>query len=102
VSSVPSNITMWAGLVGFFLPIAISIITQSGWSDRVKSAVAFLACLAASVGTAYFSGNFTDRDIITCALIVFTLATASYVGFWKPSGIAPAIRDATTFGPKGV
>lgn len=98
MNSVPNNITMWAGIVGFFLPIAISVITQSGWNDRVKSVIAFICCLIASIGTAYFSGNFAGQDIVTCALIVFTLAIASYVGFWKPSGIAGAIRSVTDVG----
>lgn len=96
VTQIPANIVMWSGLVGFFMPVVIAIIVQTGWSDRVKSSVAFAACLVAGAGTAYFSGHFAGRDIVTCALITFTLAAASYAAFWKPTGIAPAIRDATT------
>lgn len=98
MTSVPSNLTMWAGIVGFLMPIVISIIKQSGWSDAAKSVLAFACCLAAAVGTAYFSGNFIGQDVVTCFLITFTIAIGSYYGFYKPTGISGAIEKATSFG----
>lgn len=87
---------MWAGLVGFVLPPIMSIIIQSGWSTRVQAIVAFVVSVLAGAGTAYFSGNFVDRDVISCALIVFTVGIATYYGFWKPTGISPSIERVTT------
>lgn len=97
MQQVPSNAVMWAGMVGFLMPLAISVIKQTWWPDWVKSVVAFACCFAAAVGTAYFNGNFDGRDVVTCFLVTFTIAMGSYYGFWKPTGIAPRLERATTF-----
>lgn len=89
---------MYSGVIGFFVPVLISVIVQTGWSDRAKAIAAFLVSLAAGAGTAYFSGNFDGRDVVTCALITLTVGISTYYGFWKPIGVAPAIQAATTFG----
>ena len=96
MENVPSNAVMWAGIVGFLMPVVVSVLVQTGWNDRAKSVVAFVSCLIAGAGTAYFSGNFVGQDIVTCALITFTVAIATYYGFWKPSGMAGRIEAATT------
>lgn len=97
MSDVPSDLAMWSGLVGFVLPPLMSVIIQSGWSTRVQSVVAFVVSLVAGAGTAWLSGNFVDRDVISCGLIIFTVGVATYYGFWKPTGISPSIERATTF-----
>lgn len=95
MNDVPSTLMMWSGVVGFFLPILIATILRWRWSEQAKAAAAFVVCLIAATGTAYFSGNFAGADVVTAALIVVTIAQATYVGVWKPTGIAPAIMDAT-------
>lgn len=92
-----NNAAMWAGLVGFFMPIAVSIVVQQRWTDAQKSAAAFCCCIVAAAGTAWFGGMFDAVDIARNFLIVFTLAVATYYGFWKPTGIAPRIESATSF-----
>ena len=89
---------MWAGIVGFLMPLLISVIKQATWSEATKSVFAFGACLVASLGTAYFSGNFAGQDIVTCVLITFTIAIGAYYGFYKPTGISKAIEAKTEFG----
>lgn len=95
---VPSNLVMWNGIIGFGMPIILSVLIQSRWPEWAKSLVAFVACLVAGYGTAYFAGNLDGRDWVSGALVVFTVAIASYYGLWKPSGIAPAIRRITDIG----
>lgn len=102
VTPPPSDLFMWSGLVGFGLPLVIAVIIQSRWSDTVKAIVAFVACCAAGAGTAYFSGHFQGRSIVSAVLVVMTVGMALYQGFYKPSGITAAIRSATDFGgPRG-
>lgn len=90
------NIAMWQGILGFAMPLLISVIVQTGWDDRAKSVCAFVCCVIGAVGTAALSGQLDGVDVVTGFLIVFTLAMASYKGFWKPLGIAPALTAATT------
>lgn len=82
---VQSNLAMWTMLVGFALPPVLAAVIEAGWSSRVKSVVAFVASVAAGAGTAWFGGALTGRDVVTCALIVLTVAQATYHGFWKPA-----------------
>lgn len=93
-----TDFEMYALLVGFFLPPALSIVIQTGWSDKLKAAVAFVACVIAGAGTAYFQGDLTGKRWVSAALIVLTVGLATYRNFWKPTGVSPTIEKATTIG----
>lgn len=96
--SVATNAVLWSGLVGFFLPLAISIIIQTNWPSNAKAGASFCASLIAAFGTAYFSGLLDPQDVARCFLVTFTIAVASYTGLWKPTGIAPKLESITSFG----
>jgi VIT1/CCC1 family predicted Fe2+/Mn2+ transporter len=89
------DLAMWSLVVGFFLPLALSVVIQTGWSEAAKAAVAFLAAAAAGAGTAYFEGDLTGRSFVSAALVVLVSALATYRSFWKPTGVAPSIETAT-------
>lgn len=97
MQDIPTNIVMWSGLIGFFLPPIMSVIIQTGWSTRLQSIVAFMVAIAAGAGTAYFSGYLERQDFVTCILITLTVGMATYQGFWKPTGISPTIERMTSF-----
>jgi VIT1/CCC1 family predicted Fe2+/Mn2+ transporter len=90
-----SDLELYALLVGFFLPLALSVIQQSNWSDRLRAVVAFLACLLAGAGTAFFQGDLTGRRFVSATLLVLVTALATYRNLWKPTGVAPAIETKT-------
>ncbi len=90
-----TNIQMWALIVGFFLPPVIALIQQPGWSSRVRSVVAFVACAVAGAGTAYFQGDLTGRRFVEAGLVVLVTAMATFRNFWKTTGITPMIEEAT-------
>ena len=96
MEQVPSNVVLWTGLVGFLLPPVLAVVLQQGWSSQVKSGVAFLACVVAGFGLAYWQGNLDWADVATAALIVLTVAQSTYHGFWRPSGISGAVEGRTT------
>jgi len=90
-----ANLALWGSLVGTVLPLAISVVNQSRWSPKARGAVAFACCVLAAAGTAYFEGRFDADDVLSAFLGVFVAATTTYQMFWKPSGIAPAVEQAT-------
>ena len=96
MDQVPSNYVMWTGLVAFLLPPVLSIVMQQGWSAQAKSVVAFVACVVAAVGLAFWQGNLDGRDVAASALVIVTVAQATYQGFWRPSGISGAVESRTT------
>jgi L-lactate permease len=90
---------MWALVVGFLLPPALSVVMQTGWSERLQAAVAFVACALAGAGTAYFQGDLTGRRFVEAGLVVLVTTIATYKGFWKPTKVSPTIEKATSAGP---
>ena len=94
-----SNLEMWALVVGFLLPPALSIVIQTGWSAQVQAVVAFLACALAGAGTAFFQGDLTGRRFVEAGLVVLVTTIATYKGFWKPTEVSPTIEKATSASP---
>lgn len=92
---------MYALLVGFLLPPALSILIQTRWSDRIKAIVAFVACAIAGAGTAYLQGDLTGKRFVSAGLIILTVALATYRNFWKPTGVSPTIEEKTNIGGDG-
>lgn len=91
-----SNVQMWALLVGFLMPLLISALQQSTWSNPLRAGIAFLACAIAGGVTAWLAGDFKTTDIVSAVLVVLTTALATYKGLWKPTGVAPAIESRTS------
>ncbi len=90
-----SDLEMWALIVGFALPPVLSVVLQSDWSARLKSVVAFLACALAGAGTAYLQGDLTGERFVEAGLVILVTAIATYKGFWRPTGVSPAIETKT-------
>lgn len=88
-------------LIGFLLPHAIALVNQLHWGPRLKAAVAFAVCTLAAAVTSYVAGELTPADLALSAMTVFGAAQVSYQQLWQPTGIAPAIEQATTFTEPG-
>lgn len=85
----------WLLLTGTVLPPVISLINRSRWSSAVKSVVALLVCTVAAVAVAWKEGITGGKDIASAIIIVITVTKALYEAVWKPTGISPAIEEAT-------
>src|SRR5215471_7844554 len=92
-----SNTDMWSLIVGFLLPLGISLVQQAHWPVAFRSIIGFLMCLVAATGTVLIQvGSWDWHDWVQSALIIFVTAIATYQGFWKKTGVAPAIESATS------
>lgn len=91
-----SQLIQLAALVGFLLPLAISVIQQTHWSDKARSIVAAVIIVIATTITAWANGDL-DWDNWAAALItIYTLSQVAYYTFWKKTGIAQKIEKATS------
>lgn len=90
-----TDLEMWALIVGFALPPALSVVIQSGWSQRLQAVIAFAACAVAGAGTAYFQGDLTSERFVEAGLVILVTTIATYKGFWKPTGVSPGIETKT-------
>lgn len=103
------NLAMWNLIVGFLsATFVLPVIQQPHWSEGTRAVVTFVYSIVVGLGTAYFTGAFSHlTDVsagVTSVLLTMVAAVASYKGFAKPTGVAPAIEAATSpdYGNGGV
>lgn len=83
-------------LVGTALPILVGIVTKASASSKLKSTL--LALFSAIGGVAVIAieqDGLIEKDTLIAAAVTFVTAAATYYGFWKPSGVAPAVQNRT-------
>lgn len=94
------DIQMWMLVVGFFSPVVISILQQPRWPDSMRATVAFLFSAVVAVVTYMLNGGSfafdNARGLVTSILTVLVTTIATYKGFWKPTGISPAVESNTS------
>lgn len=91
-----SDLDIWNILVGFFLPVAVSVIKQPRWSKPVKTIAAFVVFVIVGFITAWLAGVLDGATIIRCILVVALSALTFYNSFWKPLGADAKITHATS------
>ena len=82
---------MWLLIVGFVSPLVLAVIQQPGWSNSLRSVVAFVYSFVAAAGTLLIQGDvdFTAKNYLTAGLTVLVATIAFYRGFWRTSGTTP-------------
>lgn len=80
------------------MPPIVAVVNQSRWPAPLKGTVALVVCLVAALLLTVLRGPVTWLDWRATALAVCGSAFAAYKLWWQPSGIAPAIEQATPFG----
>jgi hypothetical protein len=96
-----SDLAMWNLIVGFIsATFVLPVIQQPRWSSATRAGVTFIYSVIVGLGTAFFTGAFDHvhdvRAGITSVLLTLVAAVASYKGFSQPTGVAPAIEEATS------
>lgn len=86
------NMILWGSIVGAVLPMLIAKINLREWSSEAKAATAFVCCLIAAAGTAWFKGEMTAMDVTSAFLGVFAAAIVTYNQFYKPGGVAAKLE----------
>lgn len=93
-----SNLQMWSLIIGTLMPPLMALVQQPRWTNTVRSVVMVISSIIVGAGTAYFENDqvFVGKSVLQAILTVAIAAIASYHGFWKPTGIAPKIEQATS------
>jgi hypothetical protein len=91
----------WAVVIGAALPIVISFLKNSSWSEQVKKYVAAaISVVVAVVYTGAAEGWAVDSfsDFWSLAIVsagaIFTLAQATYKGFWENTKVETFARKS--------
>lgn len=85
-----NDLAMFTALVGFFMPIVISVVQQPRWQPRTRTLVAILSSIIAGGGTVYLTdpGMLTNGTTMTTVILTVLIAsTTSYRAVWIPLGL---------------
>jgi len=93
-----SDLDMWTLVVGFVLPLVLSVIIQTGWSPRLQAILAFVVAAIVAAVTLYLKNDLTGRSWVSATLVILVTAIATYHGFWKPTNVANSIESRTNIG----
>lgn len=98
IQSNPELLSQWGVIVGFALPLLLSVILQSHWRTEIKAWVSFGAVLIASAVTAYFEGKFQSGNWLGTFFTVLVATITSFKALWQPTGMAQSIEEKTDIG----
>lgn len=82
---------------GFVVPVFVAILAKSTAPKALKAVLnAVLAAVAGLIVASLKINGAVDVYAALASVAEAALASwASYYGFWKPSGIAPSVHEAT-------
>lgn len=84
-----------AVVVGFFLPLLLSVVIQSKWPEWLRALASVAGYAVAGLAVAWSAGTLTGQTFWQASITALTLGVVGYQGVWKPTNIAPAIRMKT-------
>lgn len=73
--------------VGALLPLVISFIKKSGWSQQQKRMLSVVVALIAAVITTAATTGWGLEQLLASAGTIFALAKTTYDGFWEDTSV---------------
>lgn len=88
------TLNMLAGLV---IPLLVGVVTKKLADSWVKAVTNFaLSALSGGLAVAIAADGMVHlRDWIVAMVSTWIVSIATYYGFWKPTGVALQVQDAT-------
>lgn len=87
--------TLIAALAGVIVPLLVALITklnaQAGLKAFMNAGLSGVGGLLATV----LPGEWNWRVFMTKWATAWVISIATYAGFYKPTGIAPAVQNST-------
>lgn len=98
---VTFDLSWLAGIVGFFLPLLISLVKRVEWSTQLKRGVALVASIVAGVVTVGVQAGWdvgTPTEFVQLAVNsvtqVWVVASVAYNSFWSDTAIERGLESA--------
>lgn len=85
-----------AAIAATVLPPVISVLNRCNWPAQLKGIVALVVCFVYATGAVFVRDGVDFSQWRDSALTVAGAALAAYKLWWQPSGIGPALENATT------
>lgn len=93
-----------AAIIGFFLPLLISLVKRADWSLAAKRAVAFVSSVVAGlVNVGVQAGWEFNSDFYALAVFsiidVYVSASVIYQNFWKDTAVDTSLTNVGSSAP---
>jgi hypothetical protein len=93
IQLTPQVVAIIAGVV---IPILTGLVTKLGTSSKTKAVIAFaLSAIAGALAPVIANGDFVAQTFLISAATVWVIATATYFGFYQPTGTTDAVQAKT-------
>lgn len=87
-----------AAVFGVFASLVVGLLTKYHASSTVKAVVNLLVSGIGGVIAAYTQDGFFEADlktIVGAVLTAWVVSIATYLGFWKQTGVTEVVQDKT-------
>jgi hypothetical protein len=92
-----NNATEFARVLGLLIPLLIVLVTKEVADQRIRAVLSLVLAAAAGVTATLVAadGGWDWSGFFNAWLNAFIVSLVSYLGVYKPTGIAPALASAT-------
>lgn len=97
VTLVQLPVNLLSAFTGSIAPLVTDLITKSGASSKVKSAVNLVLAVGVGVASAFLAhqGTLDVGQIVQAAITAYLAAGVTFSMLWKPQGVSDAIQNST-------
>ena len=82
------------GILGMIAPPILSIINRVRWQAHEKALISAAFAIALGIFAAWYDDALTREGLASSCIAVYTWLQVTYHGFFKPTGLSPAIEKA--------
>jgi hypothetical protein len=95
-TTVTLDTQMLSVLTGVIVPLLVGLLTKLNAGRGIKAVInALLSAAAAALALIVPDVPFELRSFVITWAQVWVISIASYYGFHKPTGVAPAVQQST-------
>lgn len=98
-ASAQIDVQVLTVLSGALIPLLVGLVSKRVTSRGVKAVLnALLSAIAGGLALAIAAEGNVDnvRSWVLSIGTTWVISVATYYGFWKPTGVTPAIQDSTS------
>lgn len=96
MSDLLGSTQAWGLILGVIAPLLISVVQRPSFSSGARAVIAVVSAAVIGLLTVLAAGTFNPEDWLTTAAVVLVASHTAYEGFWRPTGVAPAIEEKTS------
>lgn len=91
------DIATWSLIASLVIPLLVGVVTKEVASQGLKATLlALFSAANGVVSSAIQNEGLLTQATFTAAVVSFVVSVATYYGYLKPTGVAPAVAEKTS------